>query len=84
MLRVCLSEMSKQENVSEDSVSDYICQGDCSKYFPHFLITAVGDQQLVPGFRTGHFSDFRAGWLCGGRKLKPLQGIRASASVFSL
>lgn len=38
MLGVCLPEMSKQENISEDFISDYIRQGEYSKYFPRFLI----------------------------------------------
>lgn len=37
MRAVCLPEMSKQENVSEDFISDYIHQGEYSKHFPHFL-----------------------------------------------
>lgn len=38
MLRVCLAETSKPENVSEDFVADDIGQGGSSKHFAHLLI----------------------------------------------
>lgn len=38
MLEVFLLEMSKQGNVSENFILHYTCQGEYTKYFPHFLI----------------------------------------------
>lgn len=80
VLRVCLAEMSKQENVSEDLVSDYICQGDYSKYFPHFLIQQLKSNSLsqVFGLVASQTSEL-------GSSVVPLsQGSRASASVVFL